>query len=154
MSQGKRMKKKFQPNKLSVGLTIAAVIVANVSIQFCNSVFLFAGLSLEGAAVATLLIALSTYSASSSGLRLLKRNNYTPAEAAILGLLLGVLAFTFVLIIMSVLVLAPTYWGRYFWTAATLSFTLGGFLAPITGAISGYIFANRKLMGAQNSIEP
>ena len=116
------MTKLLQLNKFSIGLTIAAVIAANLSIQFYNSVYFFYGLSLQGTFAATVLIALSTYSASSLGLRLLRRNNYPPSEASVVGFILGFSAFTFVLVVMVALSLRPAYWGRYFWTAAATSF--------------------------------
>lgn len=131
--------KHSQSKKLSVLLGLVGALATFLSISFISRLLLFYSAPLFILIFIPFLAAIVTYIVTNFGIRLLDKNTYSRLGLTFIGGSLGMGAYIFVATVYLLLTLHPELYIRFGPSFYGTSFLLGGFLAPLIGAITAFI---------------
>ena len=139
----------FAAYKFPILLSLVAFVTTFAAMKIADRVFVMVG-SLTSTFISVPIAAsLCTFVFSALGIYLLTKKNFSPLISALWGFVLGGAAYLCLSTAAIILTLPPSYYDHVFLTLLAIGFILGGFLAPLFGAIIGYWLAKRRIEGQQ-----
>jgi len=127
-----------EDTKLSIKLAIAAAAVAIFAILIVNLTMVLYSISALALIVLSAITAFITFATAYLGLKLKRKHQFSKVTLMVTGGLFGLCAYLIIAGLSLILTISPTYYDRFAATLLTISFSLGGFLGPLLGAIIGF----------------
>ena len=132
----------LQQYKLSITLAIAAAISTVIGLLSVYNAFASTyAVDVYSTMVVSTIAGLVSFGTCLLGSRLLEIYRYSPGKAAYIGLVLGFVAYLVVALLTLFALVSPAYYSRAATPVLLGGFMIGGFLAPLVGAITAYRLA-------------
>ena len=128
----------FRKFRLPIILSIAAAITALIALSIVGYYNWRYAILLEGVIAIAIVSAIVTFGMSCLGLHLARTHQYSPFIMAVTGSFFGLSAYFLIALITMISLVKPAYYERVIGFILLNGFVLGGFLAPIIGAVVGY----------------